>query len=250
MGSWRAKAPNYGPLAEAQKYAADLQYKASMKAIQSYERERQIAREETAPWRQAGLSALQELQENISSGYYTELVNEYPEWQGFTVKDLQADPGYEYEMAEASRAVRRQAGSVGMVGSGGMYEELQKRAQGLAATRFDKARNRAIQDYQLGVNAWQARQYARERQFGQLSQMAGYGQAGVSQYLGSSFRATAAGEQARMAGAQARGAGAVGAANAMVQQQIANNQARQQTFDNILGVASIGLGFMTPGMPR
>ena len=52
------KAPDYRPLAEAQRYAADLQYKASQEAIAEWKSHIAQTRKDFAPYRQAGEGAM------------------------------------------------------------------------------------------------------------------------------------------------------------------------------------------------
>ena len=66
----KPKVPDYKPLAEANRYAADQQYKASQEAIGQWKSMYEQVRDDTMPWRDAGLSALEEIQTGIESGAF------------------------------------------------------------------------------------------------------------------------------------------------------------------------------------
>lgn len=167
--------PDYGPLADAQRDAAELQYKASQENREAFKESQRQAREDIAPWRKAGLSALQNLQKGVKEGKFSEKMwedpsgeapewkwteegpkwggfdEEAPEWGGFSEKDFKADPGYQFRLSEGTKAVKRSAAARGNYDSGATMKALTKYGQGLASQEFSAARGRAVQDYQFGV---------------------------------------------------------------------------------------------------
>ena len=173
----KPKVPDYKPLAEANRYAADQQYKASQEAIGQWKSMYEQVREDTMPWRDAGMSALEEIQTGIESGAFEDDFSspdvdfdkwspedynpsdanipgyerpdtQMPEWKPPNADDLQLDPGYIFRTREGLKSIRREAASVGLSGSGATLKALQRYGQESASEEFTKARDRSYQDYQ------------------------------------------------------------------------------------------------------
>ena len=233
------------PVAEANRYAADLQYKASEENRAMVEKFMEQARADIKPWRDAGLSALDDLTGKIDSGYFTELISERPQWEGFDIDDLEDDPGYQFRMQEQQKVIERQAGALGESRSGATDVALLEHAQGLAGQHMNEAYRRAVTDYGLEVDHWEARQGARMTEHGLLAGMSGTGQLVTAQDLGRRERGTGQMAQWNMQGATARGSGELGAANAMAQGQWMDYQADMSYNQQMMGMLGLGIGAVT-----
>lgn len=111
-------------------------------------------REDAQPWREAGAKALTGLQD----GDYQ---------RDFTASDFQQDPGYQFRMDEANKALERSSAARGGLTSGRFMKELMRQNQGMASDEYNNAYNRFNAD--------------RDRRFNRLSSLAGVGQTANSQ---------------------------------------------------------------------
>jgi hypothetical protein len=146
--------------ADAQQNAANT---ASNTELQMLERE--IALQE--PWRNAGIWALNQLNEGTSQG------GDFN--RDFTMADFSADPGYAFRMKEGQRALESSAAARGGLLSGGTGKALVNYGQEAGSQEFGNAYNRFNAD--------------RDRRFGRLSEIAGTGQRS-SQQVGQSAMMT------------------------------------------------------------
>lgn len=101
--------------------AASAQSDASMRAIVMQWKQAQQAREDWAPWREAGKNALHTLQERVAQGpgNYTQ------------------SPGYEVRLAEGQRAIEGSAASRGNLLSGAAQKALLRHGQDYATHDYD-----------------------------------------------------------------------------------------------------------------
>jgi hypothetical protein len=168
--------------------AASVQASAADRAadLQREQFERQV--ELQAPFREAGVRALPELE---AASRYTP----------FGMQQFQADPGYAFRMSEGMKGLERSAAARGGLLSGGTLKGIQRFGQDLGS-----------QEYQNAFNRYQTERNAR---LNPLQSLAGMSQTSTNQ-LGAAGQnyATGAGE-ALGAGAQARASGYMGAANAI-----------------------------------
>jgi hypothetical protein len=173
--------------AYASSEAADTQAAAADRAsdLQRQQFDRQV--ELQAPFREAGIRALPELE---AASRYTP----------FGKDQFQADPGYAFRLSEGQKALERQAAARGGLISGGALK---------AATRYGQ--EMGSQEYTNAFNRYQTERNAR---LNPLQSLAGIGQTSTNQLgvAGQNY-ANAAGE-AIGAGAQARASGYMGVANA------------------------------------
>ena len=123
--------------AEAARYAAEIQQ-------QIYNQQRQ----DQTPWREAGMRALTGMENADFS-------------RDFQARDFKADPGYAFRLAEAQKAMERSAAAKGSLQSGGFMKGLTRYSQDAASQEYGNAYNRFNAD--------------RDRRFGRLSQLAGFG---------------------------------------------------------------------------
>ena len=174
--------------ASAAKSAASTQAAAADRAAELQNAQFQQTREDLAPYRAAGQTALNAL---------TPLATNY---QKFGMGQFQQDPGYGFRLAEGQKALDRSAAARGGLISGGALKAAQRYGQEMGSQEYTNAFNR----YQTERNA----------QLNPLQSLAGVGQT-TSQQLGQ-FGATNAANVGNLmtGGAAASAAGQVGAANA------------------------------------
>jgi hypothetical protein len=189
--------------------AADLQQ-------EQFERQTELQ----APFREAGVRALPELE---AASRYTP----------FGMGQFQADPGYAFRLSEGQKALDRSASARGGMLSGGALKAAQRFGQDMAS-----------QEYTNAFNRYQTERSAR---LNPLQSLAGFGQTSVNQ-LGAAGQnyANNMGE-ALGAGAQARASGYMGGANAIsggigqymgYQQNQATNSLLQQALGRNAGSPS------------
>jgi hypothetical protein len=174
--------------ANASSKAAKAQAGAANRAadLQQQQFERQV--ELQAPFREAGVRALPELE---AASRYTP----------FGMSQFQADPGYAFRLSEGQKALDRSAAARGGLISGGALK---------AATRFGQ--EMGSQEYTNAFNRYQTERNAR---LNPLQSLAGMSQTATNQ-LGAAGQnyATAAGNALGAAG-QAQASGYIGTANAI-----------------------------------
>ena len=194
--------------------AADLQQ-------QQFERQNELQ----APFREAGVRALPELE---AASRYTP----------FGMSQFQADPGYAFRLSEGQKALDRSAAARGGLISGGALK---------AATRFGQ--DMGSQEYTNAFNRYQTERNAR---LNPLQSLAGMSQTATNQ-LGAAGQnyATAAGNALGAAG-QAQASGYMGMANAAAGglgqyinygQQQQQNSLLQQVLNRNQGVPSAGYSY-------
>jgi len=175
--------------ASAAKSAASTQAAAADRAAELQNAQFQQTREDLAPYRAAGQTALNAL---------TPLATNY---QKFGMDQFQQDPGYAFRLSEGQKALDRSAAARGGLISGGALKAAQRYGQEMGTQEYTNAFNR----YQLERNA----------QLNPLQSLAGVGQTTATQ-LGQ-FGATNAANVGNLmtGGAAAQAAGQVGMANAV-----------------------------------
>lgn len=192
MAGWMAAATIGSSLigASASRSAANAQARAADRAaeLQREQFERQI--ELQAPFREAGVRALPELE---AASRYTP----------FGMAQFQADPGYGFRLAEGQKALERQAAARGGLISGGALKAASRYGQEMGSQEYTNAFNRYQTERQARLNP--------------LQSLAGVGQTSVAQ-LGQAGQAMASGVgEAGMQAANARASGYMGGANALSQ---------------------------------
>ena len=188
--------------ADASKDAAKAQLKATKMTIaqQNNALERQIGLQD--PFRQTGVNALADYG---TASQYTP----------FGMEQFQADPGYQFRMAEGMKALERSAASRGILQSGGTLKDI---------TRFGQ--DAASQEYQ---NAFQRYLAERQQKLQPLEYRIGLGQAAASgQAANIGSTAQNVGNLTTSMG-NIRSAGIMGQANAFT-----------NTLGNISGLATQG----------
>jgi hypothetical protein len=119
--------------AGASRRAAAEQQATSRAAIAEQGRQYDQTRADQQPWRDAGKKAIGDL-----SGMD---MNRH-----FTVDDFNKDPGYQFRMDEANKAMERGASARGGLQSGGTLKALSRYNQDYASGEYNNAYNRFNQD--------------------------------------------------------------------------------------------------------
>lgn len=246
-GGGGQKPADYRPLAEANKYAARLQYKASQDSIAEWRRQYGIQQENWRPWRETGRQALDAMRTGLGLGPDGQLLgkDEYGAFEAeFKAPTLTDDPGYAFRQAEGEKGLRRHLAAAGMRSGGATAKALARYNQDLASQEYAMAYDRARSEYQMRQGQLSAR-------FGQLAQLAGYGYGGTQAMTNVGMQTTGNVTGAMQAGAGALGAGQVGAANAMVRQQQEENAYRAakrgSMFSTVLTAGGAVIGGMYGG---
>jgi hypothetical protein len=207
----RASSKAAGAQADASDRAAELQR-------EQFDRQVELQ----APFREAGVRALPELE---AASRYTP----------FGMGQFQADPGYAFRMSEGMKGLERTAAARGGLISGGALKAAQRFGQEMGSQEYMNAFNR----YQTERNA----------RLNPLQSLAGVGQTSTNQ-LGAAGQTMASGVgEAIGQGAQARASGYIGQANALtgaLGQYMNYNQQQQQNA--LLNRAIGNRGFTASGM--
>ena len=159
--------------------AAKTQAQAAQQGIDAQQRMYEQTRADQEPWRQAGMTALNQL---------IPLATNY---QKFGMDQFQQDPGYQFRLNEGLKALDRQAAARGGLISGNAMKAAGRYGQDYASNEYQNAFNR----YQAERNA----------QLNPLQSLAGVGQSATN-YLGNAAQ--------NLGQAQAQGAQAIGSARA------------------------------------
>ena len=101
---------------------------------------------------------------------YTPMVN--------SLEDLQATPGYQFELQQGLQSVGNSAAAKGSLLSGGQIKDIAKYSQGVASTKYQDAWNRAQQAYQA---AFSRDTQNKNNTFSRLQSLANNGQAAAGQ---------------------------------------------------------------------
>lgn len=174
---------------KAAKDAANTQAAASRDANQTQLEIFNQQRADQEPWREAGADAL---------GYLTGNMSDLT--RNFTADDFQKDPGYQFRMDEANKAIERGAAARGGLMSGGTLKALTRYNQDYASNEYQNAYNRYNND--------------RDSRYNKYAGLAGVGQAANSQLANAGQNYAANYGNNVMGAANAQGAAGIAAANA------------------------------------
>lgn len=149
--------------AGAQKDAAN---KASDTEMAMYKQNR----DDQAPWRDAGVKSLAELQYQMGLGERTpgEHSGDYGSLnRDFTLADFNNDPGYQFRMDEGQKALEHSAAARGGLLSGATLKAIAKYSQNVASDEYGNAHNRYNNDI--------------TNRYNRLSTLSGVGQTATNQ---------------------------------------------------------------------
>ena len=183
------------------KKAANTQAQAAQDAQASNERmlERQIGLQE--PFRQAGLTAQQQIMQLLGVGGDASAADYGSLAKPFGMEQFEQDPGYAFRQSEGMKALERSASARGNLLSGGTLKGIQRFGQDLASQEYGNAFNR----YQI----------ERSARLNPLQSLMGSGQSATNVMTGN-IGQSSQNEQANIMNAgQARASGYVGQANAL-----------------------------------
>ena len=186
--------------------AADSQKKASKKAakLQKEALAQQLAL--TKPYVEAGKNALAEYQKLAP-------------YEDFGMKQFQADPGYNFRMAEGLKGLERSAAARGLLQSGGTLKGIQQYGQNLASSEYENAFSRYLSQREARLDPY--------RYLSSQGQAAAVGQAANVGSTGAALAEIAA-QRGNVNAAQAAGtAGAIGNAFSSIGQGVGSYYANQ-----------------------
>lgn len=136
--------------------AADAQRDASAASAATQRYMYDQTREDNRQAREIGLGALGSMNTNIN--HFTDT---------FDQNDFQKDPGYQFRMDEASKAIENSASARGMLNSGRTLKDLTRFSQDYASNEYNNAYNRFNAD--------------RDQAWNKLAGLAGVGQTATNQ---------------------------------------------------------------------
>lgn len=183
------------------KKAARAQEQAARDAQASNERmlERQIGLQE--PFRQAGLTAQEQIMQLLGIGGDASAEGYGSLAKPFGMSDFEQDPGYAFRQSEGMKALERSAAARGQLLSGATLKGIQRFGQESASQEYGNAFNR----YQI----------ERSARLNPLQSLMGSGQSATNVMTGN-IGQSSQNEQANLMNAgQARASGYVGQANAL-----------------------------------
>jgi hypothetical protein len=206
--------------------AADEQKKASKKAakLQKQALAQQLAL--TKPYVEAGTNALAEYQKMAP-------------YEDFGMKQFEADPGYNFRMAEGMKGLERSAAARGLLQSGSTLKGIQQYGQNLASSEYENAFSRYLTQREARMDPY--------RYLTGIGQAAAAGQAAN---VGSSGAALAeiAAQRGNVNAAQAAGmGGAIGNAFTSAGQGIGSYYANQPYMNYLQSItpSAGGIGNMS-----
>lgn len=183
------------------KKAAATQAQAAQDAQAAQERMFQKQIELQEPFRQAGLTAQQQIMQLLGIGGDASAAGYGSLAKPFGAEQFQQDPGYAFRQSEGMKALERSAAARGGLLSGSTMKGIQRFGQDLAS-----------QEYQNAFNRYQVERAAR---LNPLQSLMGSGQSAANVLTGAAGQ-MGQNEAANLYGAgQARASGYVGSANAL-----------------------------------
>lgn len=153
------------------------------------------------PFRQGGLTAQQQIMQLLGIGGDPNAAGYGSLAKPFGMEDFKADPGYQFRMDEAQRALERSAAARGMLLSGSTLKGIERFGQDLAS-----------QEYQNAFNRYQIERGAR---LNPLQSLMGSGQSATNTMTSAAGNYGQAQANNLMSAGQARASGYVGVANAL-----------------------------------
>ena len=183
------------------KKAGRVQAEAADKAQLAQERMFQEQKALQEPFRQAGLTAQEQIMQLLGIGGDATAEGYGSLAKPFSQTDFQQDPGYAFRQAEGMRALERSASARGNLLSGGTLRGIQRFGQDLASQEYGNAFNR----YQI----------ERAARLNPLQSLMGSGQSATNVLTGAAGQAGQSEAANLMNAGAARASGYVGQANAL-----------------------------------
>ena len=205
--------------------AADSQKKAAKKAAKAQKQAlaQQIAL--TKPYVEAGKNALAEYQKMAP-------------YEDFGMKQFQADPGYNFRMAEGLKGLERSAAARGLLQSGGTLKGIQQYGQNLASSEYENAFSRYLSQREARLDPY--RYLTGQGQAAAVGQAANVGSTGAA-------LAEIAAQRGNVNAAQAAGtAGAIGNAFSSIGQGVGSYYANQPYMNYLQSITPSSSSFYNP----
>lgn len=201
--------------AKAQENAAD---KASSTELEQFYQNR----EDAAPWREAGTTALGQLTSGLSDG------GDFN--RDFTLGDFVRDPGYDFRMQQGQQALDRSAAARGGALSGAALKATTRYGQDYASGEYSNAYNRFNND--------------RTQRFNRLATVAGIGQTATRDVAQQGAQVANNVGQNIIGAGNASASGSVGGANALTStaNTLGNWYMQNKLINGINGGATAGTG--------
>jgi len=183
--------------------AAKAQREAAQQAKETAEStfDKQTALQE--PFRQAGLTAQEQIMQLLGIGGDTSAVNFGKYSRDFGASDFEQDPGYAFRQSEGMKALERSAAARGSLLSGSTLKGIQRFGQDLASQEYGNAFNR----YQVN----------RSNQLNPLQSLMGSGQSAANVTTSAAGQMGQNVANSQLAAGQARASGYIGFGNAINQ---------------------------------
>jgi hypothetical protein len=191
-----ASAVSSGKAAKAQREAARQAQETAESTF-----EKQAALQE--PFRQAGITAQDQIMQLLGIGGDTSAVNFGKYSRDFGMSDFEQDPGYAFRQSEGMKALERSASARGQLLSGGTLKGIQRFGQDLASQEYGNAFNR----YQVN----------RSNQLNPLQSLMGAGQSATNVTTSAAGQMGQNVANSQLAAGQARASGYIGVGNAINQ---------------------------------
>jgi len=186
--------------------AADAQKTAAKKAAKTQKAALAAQTKLVAPYVEAGTNALAEYQKMAP-------------YEDFGMKQFQADPGYNFRMAEGMKALERSASARGLLQSGGTLKGIEQYGQNLASSEYENAFSRYLSQREARMDPY--RYLTGQGQAAAVGQAANVGTTGAA-------LAEIAAQRGNIQAAQAAGtAGAIGNAFSSIGQGVGSYYANQ-----------------------
>lgn len=181
--------------------AARAQERAAQSAEQTQRQmfDRQVELQE--PFRQAGLTAQQQIMQLLGIGGDASMPGYGSMARPFGQQDFEQDPGYAFRQQEGMRALERSAAARGGLLSGNTLRGIQRFGQDLASQEYGNAFNRF--------------QIERAARLNPLQSLMGSGQSATNVMTGAAGQAAQNIGQMQLGAGQARASGYIGSANAL-----------------------------------
>lgn len=210
--------------------AADAQKKAAKKAAKTQKATLAAQTALAKPYVEAGTNALAEYQKMAP-------------YKDFGMEQFQADPGYNFRMAEGMKALERSASARGLLQSGGTLKGIEQYGQNIASDEYQNAFGRYLTQREARMNPYSY--------LTGIGQAAAAGQAANVGTTGASL-AQIAMSKGNVQAAQAAGmGGAIGNAFSSIGQSVGDYYANQPYMNYLQSITpgSSGYSGLGPAAP-
>jgi hypothetical protein len=205
--------------------AADKQKKAAKKAAKTQKQTLAAQTKLVEPYVEAGKNAMVEYQKLAP-------------YQDFGMPQFQADPGYNFRMAEGIKALERSAAARGLLQSGGTLKGIQQYGQNLASSEYENAFSRYLTQREARMDPY--RYLTGQGQAAAVGQAANVGTTGAA-------LAEIAAQRGNVQAAQAAGtAGAIGNAFSSIGQGVGSYYANQPYMNYLQSITPSSSSFYNP----